>query len=385
MKSPVITASETIVLGHSLGNMVVSSAICEHDAPVKQYYALDAAVALEAYGGATNNPAFFPDTYFIWEQTGFLNYKRHGWREYPFETRASEWYRLFDSDDSRNELTWRHKFADIQVKTDVFNFYSSTEDVLRVRDDVNSILQLIDWSSVRPELRFHLVPLTFTADKQCAWQLQEMYKGQDNWAATALGGGSSEECGWGFTKYDGEHVSYKTIRGGPNNPSPLTLMYASSTGKVAHALSTALGNEAERARFREVLKTDPLFRRTPEELFEPGAEPFVDGIIGDYSEICETPSDLDLSQVNVRDWLLAKGFPSLTGPMGSAPNKAALWGTVNFDMADPDSDKSYMTDPSNWFDDDTYLGRPTWHHSDCKNAPYVHVYKLFDTITGKEN
>ncbi|QBG46694.1 hypothetical protein EGM51_04505 [Verrucomicrobia bacterium S94] len=380
-----LSSTETIVLAHSLGNMVVSSAICEYNAPVRQYYALNAAVALEAYGDVTSNEALIPDVFFCWEREGFLDYERRGWRDYPHETWASEWYRLFPENDPRAELTWRHKFADIQKKTAVFNFYSSTEDVLRVLDDVNSIIKLIDWSSVRPELRFHVFPLTFTSDKKCAWQLQEMYKGLNDWVATYFGGGSSKQAGWGFTKEDGMHV--KTVRKktpGSHPPSYSYRKYTETPAAATNALSTLPGNETRRADYLEKLKTDPLFRKEPAILFDENhAADFVSGTVSDYAghlDYTNDDTELDISNVIVRDWLLAKAFPSRTGPMGSAENKEwdALIG--NYDMS-----ALYMTDPDSWFDDDKYLERATWHHSDWKNAPYVHVYKLFDKITTKEN
>ena len=55
------------------------------------------------------------------------------------------------------------------------------------------------------------------------------------------------------------------------------------------------------------------------------------------------------------------------------------WKTVNFDMS-----TLYMTDPDNWFDpDQKYQNRPAWHHSDIKDVPYVHIYKLFNEISGR--
>ena len=44
---------EVSVMAHSLGNMVVSSAIALEGMDVDRYFLLDAAVAAEAYDGAT--------------------------------------------------------------------------------------------------------------------------------------------------------------------------------------------------------------------------------------------------------------------------------------------------------------------------------------------
>ncbi len=382
-----LQSTETVVLGHSLGNMVVSSAICEHNAPVTQYYALDAAVALEAYGDVTNNAAFVPDVVFTWEKEGFLNYKRRGWLDYPHETWAAEWYRLFPAGDPRSKLTFRHKFADIQEKTDVFNFYSSTEDILRVRDDVNQILQSI--TDIDIELFMHLIPTNVTVSSQCAWQLQEMYKGMNNWAVKYGGGGSSPYTGWSFTEFDGRHQIDKKVKrpGGPP-PTYTYTKYSESPHEARMALDPAPGNATVRAEYLANLQTDPLFNRTPWQLFEAGAFNFAGGLVGSYEDVLDYDDseqhgpDIVVSAVKVSDWLLAKGFPSRTGPMGSAKNKEWPPQGVSFDMSTAD----FMTDPNNWFDpNQKYNGNPAWHHSDWKNAPYVHVYKLFEKIVTKEN
>jgi hypothetical protein len=75
--------------------------------------------------------------------------------------------------------------------------------------------------------------------------------------------------------------------------------------------------------------------------------------------------------------------------MGSTPvgDVGGGWDdTSNFDMSDPEPTKTFMTDPAQWYDkNNPYNGQYVWHHSDIKNAPYVHVYKLYNKITGKGN
>lgn len=385
-----LQSTETVVLGHSLGNMVVSAAICEHDATVSQYYALDTAVALEAYGDVTANAAFVPDVVFTWEKEGFLNYKRRGWLDYPHETWAAEWYRLFPAGDPRSKLTFRHKFADIQEKTDVFNFYSSTEDILRVRNDVNNILQSI--TDIDIELFMHIVPVGLDISSQCAWQLQEMYKGMNNWAVEYGGGGSSPYTGWSFTEFDGRHQIDKKVKqpGGPP-PTYTYTKYSESPHEARTALDTAPGNASIRAEYLANLQTDPLFNRMPWQLFEAGAFNFAGGLVGSYEDVLDYDNgevsggpDIDVSAVKVSDWLLAKGFPSRTGPMGSmvVGDIGGGWDdTSNFDMHN-----LYMTDSSEWiFKKPSSNQENEWRHSSWKDAPYVHVYKLFEKITTKEN
>ena len=380
-----LNGTETVILGHSLGNMVVSSAICEHNAPVSQYYAIDAAVSLEAYGDVTTNAALIPDVVFTWKKDGFLKFDPLGWRDYPHETWCSEWYRLFDSADPRSKLTWRHKFADIQTRTDVFNFYSSTEDVLRVRDDVDSLLNAV--TGVDIDFRVHLLPVDVNVENQCAWQLQEMYKGMNNWAAKYGGGGSDKYAGWSFTEADGEHIRSQQIKiRNTRPPSYITKHYCEQPFEAKLALDTNAANRSVRNAYLENLKTDPLFNRTPTELFEGDVCGFVTDTVGNHTDVLNYDNaqrigdpDIDVSNVIVRDWLLAKGFPSRTGPMGSSANSNLVWRGINFDMF-----TQFRTDPNKWPSHEVN-GPKIWKHSDWKNVPYVHVYKLFEKMTGKGN
>ena len=144
-------------------------------------------------------------------------------------------------------------------------------------------------------------------------------------------------------------------------------------------LSWTHGYPAETNAYKRVF-SDPAI------LFDPdNGSIFAAGIVGDYEDILDYDNgeilgapDINVSQVPIRDFLLAKAFPSRTGPMGSSSN--SVWHVdVNFDMFN-----LFRTDPAKWLFEDSDHNK-LWRHSDWKDAPYVHVYKLFDKITGKEN
>jgi hypothetical protein len=104
------------IAAHSLGNIVVSSSISDWEMNVSNYFMIDAAVASEAFDTTTitssqNNNMIHPD-----------------WMDYPGRVRASEWYKLFPSEDPRSRLTWRGRLGNSGAF--VFNFYSSGEEVL---------------------------------------------------------------------------------------------------------------------------------------------------------------------------------------------------------------------------------------------------------------
>jgi hypothetical protein len=165
---------EKIVLAHSLGNMVVSSAITDHQMAVSKYFMADAAVATEAYESSTyvtvtdSNRMLHPE-----------------WRDYPSRSWASEWHKLFlnHQDDARSNLTWRARFD--PAVNNAFNFYSSEDQVFEIYDDVlymTTGLQLVwGWPIVQGEDRY-------------AWHKQELFKGTKG----LIGLGATDQAGWGF-------------------------------------------------------------------------------------------------------------------------------------------------------------------------------------------
>ena len=105
----------TVVAAHSLGNMVVLSAISDYNARINNYFMIDSAVAIEAIDGSVSqNP----------------NMINSQWSAYNPRVYASDWWRLFPTNDARSTLTWRSRLGNLR-NVDVYNFYSSGEEVLR--------------------------------------------------------------------------------------------------------------------------------------------------------------------------------------------------------------------------------------------------------------
>ncbi|MEE9369480.1 MAG: hypothetical protein V3V05_11560 [Pontiella sp.] len=343
-----------VVMAHSLGNIVASSAVCDSGANVHQYYVMNAAVAKEAYGDSAPNENMIPDGSLIYNQDeGIFSVYGHSWHEYPFETYASEWYRLFSGNDARSELTWRHRFADIQEKTDVFNFYSSTEDILRVDTGYTSIVS----------------GLLHGNYGLYAFQIQELFKGKND-AIANIAGGSDPYIGWRFTKESETHIIDVPVVGWDLKPINKHIYF--------DKLDTTAANASVRAEFRNTLKTDPLFRPNPPELFDAGGSAFVEqtmatsGFTFNYDLHNAT---VDIADVPVRNYLLAKAFPARTGPMGSRANGKWHPTDGNFDMSTQFRNPYAPVLPND--EDD-------WTHSAFKDYSYVHMCNLFRRLLGRE-
>jgi len=149
---------QTCIAGHSLGNMVVSSAIADWNLNAGTYLMIDAAVAMEAYNASTSdNLNLVPPPYWI-------NYSNRVW--------ASKWYQLFDSSDARSSLTWSNRFGNFP---NAYNYYSSTEDVLENADGTmhNSFANEYAW--VNQEMRKGSFLMSLVANGEAGWGLNSSY------------------------------------------------------------------------------------------------------------------------------------------------------------------------------------------------------------------
>ena len=103
-------------LAHSLGNMLVSAAIQDHQMPHEMYFMLNAAVPMEAFD-PTNGIT----------QASHDNMTPVAWTNYVDRVRSTHWYELFPDGDGRRLLTWKGRFCNV---TNTVNFYSTQEEVV---------------------------------------------------------------------------------------------------------------------------------------------------------------------------------------------------------------------------------------------------------------
>ena len=170
-----LTNGPVTVAAHSLGNMVALSALSRWRAPMSNYFMIDAAVAMESLDGATQNELMVPTN----------------WQSYPVRLYASSWSGLFTNTDYRSWLNWSNRFADLN-DAQVYNFYSSGEEVLRSWDYeaptnilTSSVQMFADWWESQTPVSAY------------TWVWQEKSKGLAQ-SDTLLG---STHGGWKFNTY----------------------------------------------------------------------------------------------------------------------------------------------------------------------------------------
>ena len=161
-----------VLLAHSLGNMLVSSAIKDCGlVGYSKYYMLNAAVPMEAYYRNAHAAAMVD----------------HDWRDVTNRVYASEWWKLFASSDGRVNLTWRECFAGI---TNAVNCYSESEDIL-------GNVGLNEWLVGK-----------WMRDK--LWAMQEVIKGTKYVEIAPEALNMNSEGGWGYNPYYSDKWWYVT-------------------------------------------------------------------------------------------------------------------------------------------------------------------------------
>jgi len=169
-------SGQRVVLAHSLGNMVVSSAIADHGMSVGKYFMLNAAVASEAFDGTQWSVSPDTDNRLVHDQ----------WRAYTNVCWCSKWHEFFmgDPSDDRRLLTWKERFGAVLSGADVYNYYSSGNSANT--DDGDEVFELLNETPWFGE--------NCTDDiGRYAWQKQETHKGRGT-----LDPAGTSWAGWGF-------------------------------------------------------------------------------------------------------------------------------------------------------------------------------------------
>ena len=305
--------NNTKVIAHSLGNMVVCSALQFYNAECHTFMMLNAAIPSEAFGATLSEAT----NYMTCSESEKL-FVPDSWHDYPCKTWSTHWHKLFAEGEKESKLTWCNVFKDIPVKTKLYNFYSSEDEVFELNASVPSMFSgtdiHLDWPSVDGIFPYiHLFDTVQIEAARYAWQKQEVFKGVGNLIGTKGGG-------WSF------HCRERGIKVYPT------------------------GDDAQNAT-DEQLRTRPVFSTR------------------------EAPFLSNVSQYSNEDYftLLALHMPALTPAMGK-PENATFSNIASFNPTD------MITLKSEEWGREHFEYRTRWLHSDIKNMAYFYVYNLFRTL-----
>lgn len=316
-----------IVTAHSLGNMVVLSALNDYsNQTISTYFMLDAAVPMEAIGGIGTNQSLYM-THSDWTDGAVSQYGS----SYGTNLWASYWHLLFPTNDYRSQLTWDDRLANLQ-NANVYNFYSSGEEVLRTYP----VRPTPDFSGLSVGAIGELwngIPLA-----SYVWNWQELLKGRMDYN-TILG---SNHGGWQFSLSSAFLVT--------NQFGTLVFMSPSQAASVS----------------TDELKTNSFFNVNSYNTTLPDS-----AVLGQNGS--------SYAQTN-QNRILSDAIPALTLPVGANPVprfSPSGQSTKNFDM-------------QALYENGWPIDRPTrttgavaageWHHSDFQQVAYTFTYPLFDEI-----
>ncbi len=312
-----------ILAAHSLGNMVVLSALSDYtNTAINSFFMIDAAVAMEAIDGS------------VGVNTNMVHSE---WAPYTNTLWASDWYQLFPTNDYRSQLTWRNRLSNLGA-AQVYNFYSSGEEVLRTFPDtppslswaVSETLVYVAGSILWPSAS-GLIPGTYT------WAWQEKLKGRCPWDFII----GSSHGGWKFND-----VYYDPFDGGRPTPS------------TADSFSPSQ------------LKSHPFFDLTSVNFGS--ADSIMQGLgLSDPSSYAQTN----------RNRILSDAIPCLSLPVG-ANHVARL-------APDGGPDRNFNMQSAfenGWSPSRMQLAEANnWHHSDVHEMAYTYIYLLFNKIVTSGN
>lgn len=331
-------AGETAIMAHSLGNLVAKVALtrardaanparlvlASKPATVKHYFAVDAAVPLEATSAS--------------EITAMsMARMRHSvWNGYAERLWSTNWHELFPNTDARSEFTWQNVFSGLEVGT---NIYSSGEEVLaNPLDDSTPVIEPV------------------REDGLLSWVAQEKIKGGNSIAASLF---RSATGGWNFNAawYYNPTRTLSPGDFGYVEPRPLF-----STEATEAAVPTT------------ALPSEPFFRRF--QATESGG--FYPGYQGSrlHAAIGDTNADDEARKLVTFAKCLGEAIPVLSYAQGRNTS-------TKFDALDGNLDLNEAYNPATGtgFKTGWPASRGTdtnWKHSDCLNVCYVHHFKFYD-------
>ncbi len=364
------------VAGHSLGNMVVSSAISDHGAPVARYFMIDAAVAAEAYDGdrGDTNPnrvvqhdddtATLPHT--AWNKESAAVYPPRLW--------ATNWHQLFQPlpNEERDNLTWRNRFAP-KPGIEYYDFHSTGEEVLDFDStqtpSLTLALTITAANKLGEYLHFTLPFGTGQPPGHRTWQLQEQLKGRTI-TGKVLG---SNFGGWGFNT-----LFFKRSPSGPGGRGPVMTPAVLKPAEAEAILDSVFTQEA--------LREEPFFR--------PGGDWRKVGSWRydatarrnfwqeDRLGLLYGPATGSAFALTHRSALLARMIPAMSPPAGRIPVPALTpvnSPSRNFDM----NGTTIRPIPEGATNLPWPQGRPTtnWWHSDLREVAFPYVKGLYKEIT----
>ena len=351
--SEALDGPDTVILAHSLGNILTSSMIQDHGLNVGTYMMLNAAVPIESYQGEIE------DEQQRWRMV-HPAWKTNNDTElaYAEKSFASKWYKFFaGTNDPRGALTWQSRFGSVSTRTRCINLYSSKEEVLNtdlaeLRGEHPHLIDVkgyLPWVDSTPDVAL---------DREFIWVRQEMQKGKLHWFTNLLG----------LTNVFDDHGGWGNPGGGRSGPS------------LQQSLSLTNAEFVADPYFQNFNNTDSvpagMWVDVQNWIYQPVGTDITQHLITPPF----APNTTDI-MIFRHAKLLAEAIPALSVPAGG---HAIIWPdqtpvSLNIDMS---ADTSIADLAHRWpsaAGDREGKGK-RWLHGDYKDVAYLYVKGLYNYV-----
>jgi hypothetical protein len=275
------------IAAHSLGNMVVSSAMHDFGFAADKYFLINAAVAKESYDETEEQRLIMSNPW---------------WEDYDDQLRATDWHLLpWPQNDWRAKLTWVNRLKDIG---NAYNFYSSGEEVLKNPEHGN-------------------IPLISGFSGELTWASQEKRKGFGLTGQIL----TSTYGGWETNK----HVDYG-----------VRVTHSTTGALVGFIPKTQAELGPVDAAFKQKLMQIPFFNTG----FDPVTGQTLGTAPADIANLLGPNGSDYASPPQKRNTLLAEMIPAQSTAAGS--NSINSFGVQNFDMNGMKTGWPATRDDQNW-------------------------------------
>lgn len=312
--------ARTLLIGHSLGNIVASQAVQAGFTP-RRYFLLNAAIPLESLVGDVG----------LGDQAAQMTESL--WRPYPRWLHAADWSRLPGQSAQRATYTWRDCFSKVRLNGGAVNGFSTGEEIANCPTSITSASVLATIAARR-------------AIDYGVWKTQELSKGVSWTRSLATLAMERSQGGWGFNHaWRGRYVA--------NGGRPRDGGHYERVSPDAAARIPA-----------DQLLARPFFR------------PFLESWLHARSDRLGSPL---LEYRHVRYDLLARAIPAMSYAAGACAVPATAAGATIMNM---DLEQAGRIPGRRW--PTAGHGRPAaegrWLHSDFKNVALPFVYPLFNSL-----
>jgi hypothetical protein len=345
---------DTSVFAHSLGNVLVSSAIQDYGLQIGKYFMLNAAVPVEAYDGRHAS---------MEERMKMVppKWKNPGSPPSPLFNEGlmcASWSRLFeDAHDPRSALTWDGRFKKVTAmpSMEVYQFYSTGEEVLREPDGL--LPNFLDSSDFWPSKSSD----SLGGALERVWVYHEMTKGMEEVFPSRLIPGHSEG-GWGFNLeyninlFNGQYWV-------DMQPSPVF---------IAKPFFKRFSTESD--------ENIAGWANSIEWLYRPAGDPVVADKLPQGSFANQT-----IAKIKNHAKIMAESMPPLSGPAGSSALATISSSTPErcHNINDPPFKCLTLWPTARPTKSANQIEYRRWLHGDYKDVAYLYVHGLYDKIVAE--